>query len=135
MREGNNDYMMTVEKWQTRVDILLRWIRLGQSGIFLEDLIRKRGYKSIGVYGYVSLTDCVIYELKDSNKVELKCVIDKKGDNILIDFPAFCPEEIMDLSLDVIILMPVDDYEVIRNQLEKYTSVDIRTIEEILYEL
>ena len=127
--------MMTVEKWKTRADILFRWIRLGQSGIFLEDLIKKRGYKSIGVYGYINLTDCVVYELRDSKDVELKCIVDKRGNKIPIDFSAFRPEELTKLNMDVLILMPVDDYGEIINQLRQYTEIDIRTIEEILYEL
>ncbi len=127
--------MTAMEKQQIRSDIMFRWIRLGQIGISLEKLLKERGYKDIGVYGYISLTDCIVYELMGSKEVKLKCIIDQKGDKILIDFPAVKPTEIERLNLDVIVLMPVDDYEPIKKQLEKYTDADIKTIEEILYEL
>lgn len=127
--------MTAIEKQQIRSDIMFRWIRLGQIGISLEKLLKERGYKDIGVYGYISLTDCIVYELIGSKEVKLRCIIDQKGDKILIDFPAVKPTEIERLNLDVIVIMPVDDYEPIKKQLEKYTDADIKTIEEILYEL
>ena len=127
--------MTAIEKQQIRSDIMFRWIRLGQIGISLEKLLKERGYKDIGVYGYISLTDCIVYELIGSKEAKLRCIIDQKGDKILIDFPAVKPTEIERLNLDVIVIMPVDDYEPIKKQLEKYTDADIKTIEEILYEL
>lgn len=115
-------------------NLLYRWIRLAQSGITIEKLLLDRNIRSVAIYGFNRIAECMLYELRESN-VQVQAIIDKKGDGILIDYTAYKPDEIGELEVDAVIMMPVDDYGDIKSKLLEYTRVDIISIEEILYEL
>ena len=117
-----------------RFSLLYRWIRLAQSGITLEKLLLDRKLQKIMLYGYTQIAECILYELKNS-AIEVLAVIDKKGSNILIDYPAYKPNEIGSLKFDAIIMMPVDDYRLLKSELSHCTTAEIISIEEVLYEL
>lgn len=114
--------------------LLYRWIRLAQAGITLEKLLADRKLQKVAIYGYDKIAECILYELKESS-VSILAIIDKKGKKILVDFPAFKPDEIGNLNVDAIIMMPVDDYRIIKSDLCCYTTTKIISIEEVLYEL
>ena len=117
-----------------RGDLLYRWLRLGQSGITLERLLGDRKLYKIALYGYDQIADCILYELEKSSIV-IDGIIDRKGSQILVEYRAYKPNDIRELKVDAIIVMPVDDFQSIKLELMQYTSTDIISIEEILYEL
>lgn len=117
-----------------KLNLLYRWIRLAQAGITLEKLLVDRKLQKVAIYGYDIIAECILYELKESS-VSILAIIDKKGEKILVDYPAFKPDEIEDLDVDAIIMMPVDNYQLIKSDLCRYTTTKIISIEEILYEL
>ncbi len=119
---------------KSEFELLYRWIRLAQSGIFLKKLLSDRNIKSVMLYGYNKITECVLYELKKSD-IQVIAIIDKKGDKILVDYPAYKPDDISGLKMDAIIIMPVDDYGNIKEELSHYTTATLLSIEEIVYEL
>lgn len=123
-----------MDKPKERSDYLFRWIRLGQVGVTIEKLIQNRGLGKIAIYGYDAIAECLVYELENS-QIELKGIIDRRGREILTDFPAYNLHEITDLDIDAVIICPVDEYENIKTNIEKLTDVPLITFEELIYEL
>ncbi len=117
-----------------KIDLLYRWIRLSQSGVSLEQLLLDRKIHQAALYGYDIIAECILYELKETSII-IQAIIDKKGKEIFIDYPAYKPNESGNLNVDAVIMMPVDNYEVIKSDLRHYTSAKIISIEEVLYEL
>lgn len=117
------------------IDYLYRWIRLGQSGITIEQLFYDRGLRKIAVYGFDRLSRCLLYELADSS-IQIQGVIDKRGSQITwVDWPMYALDDLKQLEADAIVLCPVASYEVIKKDLEKYTDIRLITFEELIYEL
>lgn len=115
-------------------DYLFRWVRLGQMGVTIEELLKKRELSRIAIYGYDKIAECLVYELK-SGLVQVECIIDRKGKGILTDFPTVTLQDIKPLNLDAIIICPVDDYGNIKKDIEKICDVPLITFEELIYEL
>ena len=115
-------------------DCLFRWIRLGQTGITMEKLLEARGYNKIAIYGYDKIAECLVYELRNS-QIELKCIIDKKGKNISTDFPGVVIEEAKGMDFDAVIVCPVNNYEIIKEQIKQSIGLPVITFEELIYEL
>lgn len=126
--------VLVMEKQKMLRDYLFRWIRLGQTGITIEQLLKNRGISKIAVYGYDKIAECIVYELEKS-LVELECIIDRKGNNIYTNFPAITLHEIEALDIDAIVICPVDDYEKIKAEISRKTDTPLITFEELIYEL
>ena len=117
-----------------KLSLLYRWIRLTQSGISLEQLLLDRKIQKASLYGYDGIAECILYELRETS-INIQAIIDRKGKKILIDFPVYKPNESEKLNVDAIIMMPVDNYQIIKSDLSRYTTAKIISIEEVLYEL
>ena len=112
---------------------MYRWIRLQQNGISIERLLNERGYRHIALYAFTDIARCVFYELSKS-EIEVEYFIDQQGKNIQIDYPAFTPDEIDGLDVDVIIGCYIDD-GILYKDLKKQFKCDVIEIGELLYEL
>ena len=117
---------------EKRLDILYRWIRLQQSGIRIEQLFQNRNIKNIAIYGYDMLAEILVYEL-DRSHISIKGIIDRRGDRININFPAFTLPQAIDLDIDSVVVCPVDDYQKIIADIEKYLTCPIVTMEDVVY--
>lgn len=129
--------MTKEQKKDINLELLIRWIRLGQEGITLEKLLCDRNMKRIAVYGYNKIAKCIIYELR-SGLVHVCAILDRRaGDMESMDvaYPVYLPEEAGMMDLDAIILLPVDDYIKLSSSLRQYTGVQIVSLEDLLYEL
>lgn len=122
------------------LNYLYRWIRLGQQGVTIKQLMEEHGMANIAIYGYSMLTKCLIYELKESD-IAIKFIIDRNADNLVISFPKYKLNEAPLKDVGHIIITPVDDYESlkadIREQLVQsgINGVSLITFEELIYEL
>lgn len=122
------------------INYFYRWVRLKQNGITLGKYLEDRKISKVAVYGYSLLTECLIYELDKSN-VKLEFLIDRNAGNLVISFPKYKLEQAPLKEVSHILIMPVDDYETIKNdiidQMHKLeiSNIGLLTFEELIYEL
>lgn len=112
---------------------LYRWIRLGQIGVKMEDLLADRGYSRIVVYGFTDLARCLVYEL-DKGPVRILGIIDRQGKNLQIDMLSVSIDSLRKMDIDAVINCYLDDGR-IAEQLKQYCDCEVISIEELVYEL
>ena len=78
------------------------------------------------------LAEILVYEL-DRSHISIKGIIDRRGDRININFPAFTLPQAIDLDIDSVVVCPVDDYQKIIADIEKYLTCPIVTMEDVVY--
>lgn len=124
------------KKNQMKISCLTRWLRLNQSGIHIEDLLRQSGYNRIAIYGFCEIAMCLVYELQNTT-TEVVCILDRKGEEIPFAYPCYHPNEVGKMDIDAVIVTPVDDIKEIKKVLIPLVKkgVDIVSIEDVLYEL
>lgn len=118
----------------TRVNqTLYRWIRLGQTEVTIESLLKNRGLRKIALYGFTDLARCMIYEL-DNSEIEIHYIIDMQGENLQINMPACRLEDTKTDDIDAVICCYLDDGET-KEILQNRLGCNVITIEELVYEL
>jgi hypothetical protein len=113
--------------------VLYRWIRLKQTGESIENLLIKRGFYNIVIYGFTDIAKCLIYDLVHS-EVTIRYMIDKKGSNVHIDFPTYTLSEIESEGIDAVICCYLGDDDIIY-EIKKYFTCEVISVEELIYEV
>jgi len=115
-------------------NVLTRWIMLKQNQISIETLLFNRGYKKIIIYGFGKIGECLFYELINSG-VTLEGIVDKRGKNIVVDYPCTTIENMGGMEADAVVVTVLSDYENIKKCIKEKMDVDVISIEELIYEL
>lgn len=127
---------MVIDNLRESKILLTRWIRLVQSGISIKKLFEERGYIRIALYGLEAIAECLLYELYESD-VEVAGIIDRQAKKKVwvVDYNLFSLEEISNLNIEAIIVMPVGNFDEITEELKKYTLAQVISLGDILYEI
>lgn len=112
--------------------LMIEWVKAGQEGKKISDVLVKRGYKTIAIYGmnYVGMT--LLKEIAESD-IAVAYGIDQKAEDIFADIDVITPENELK-EVDVIIVTPIYYFDEISEMLEKKTNIPIVSIEDILLE-
>lgn len=120
-----------IEKLSEFYNILIQWISLNQKGITVGDFMKKKGYRTVAIYGMKELGELLYEELKSSG-VCVMYIIDQFKEPIFIDVPVLNPNEPLS-TVDVIIVTAVHYFEEIREQLKSKTDCPVYSLEDILF--
>ena len=102
--------------------------------------MKERSMFKTAIYGYSILTECLIYEL-NGNDIEISFLIDRNADNLSISFPKYKLDEAPLNNVNHILIMPVDNYEIIKRDLQEQMNnsgnngLILVTFEDLIYEL
>lgn len=115
---------------------MIRWLRLKQEGITLQELLCAREIYSIVIYGFIDITKSIIIDLENTN-INIEGIIDKNAKKInYYNYKICSPDELVKYkNIDAILLMPVAPYQELISSLKKYTNIPVLSFEELLYEL
>jgi hypothetical protein len=115
------------------INVLYRWIRFNQSGQSIEKLLLDKGFYNIAVYSFTPVSKSLIYEL-DGSQVNIAYLIDRYGSTLHINFKCCTLEEADSNGIDAVICCYIGDDKVVED-IKKYFSCPVLTMEEVLYEL
>ena len=110
--------------------LLEKWMILREKGISVKQYFASQGIKNIIIYGMGKMTRHLLEDLKDSD-VNIVCAIDRGAFEMNGDFPIISGETEIP-EADCIIVTPVYDAEVIKQSLERKSSVTILSLSEVV---
>lgn len=105
------------------------WISLGGREYRIEEYFRTHRINKIALYGYGVLGARLYEFLKKSDIVEY--IIDRNAEEIEIGVKAINPDGIIP-PVDMIVVTPITDYEMIYNGLKEKCSCPIISVEDIV---
>lgn len=125
------------ENEKRKKELLYRWIRLSQEGVTIAKLLKDRNARDIALYGYTELARLILYELKNSNEIKIRYIIDKRSGGLQISFSQKQPTDssICDVDMILITLVDTKDIQEVRENIMVDSNCQIVTIEEVLYGL
>lgn len=110
------------------------WLLLKERGDSFEQFFKERNIKEIAIYGYGNIGRHLAAQLSNSD-ICIKYIIDKRKGNVITDsIPCYQLSDNMP-SVDAIVVTPICEYSEIRNTLKRVASVEIISMEDIIYEL
>lgn len=110
-----------------------KWMKNRESGKYIQDYLINKGIKHIAIYGVGVMGEHILSELRNS-QVTVEYLMDQR-------FRADCnntklvgvDDELEDV--DAIIVTPINEYNIIKDKLQKKTKARIMSLEEIIYDI
>ena len=112
--------------------IMEEWMKLQVKDISLAHRLKAAGYKEVAIYGYGILGRSLYEELADSD-VEVKYMIDRKGEKIRTGVKIYLPSENLP-EVDAVIVSAVFEYGVIYRYLKDKGISNVLSLERLIYE-
>lgn len=125
-----NPLELELQKQRLFYKILTNWIDYGHKGWNLGKELKKRGYRSIGIYGYAELGKLAAYEVENEENIDLKVIFDKKAnqfDDKRIKYPNTLYEDI-----DCVMVTAVYYFDEIKEELSRLGYTNIKSIKEMV---
>lgn len=112
--------------------LLEMWMQNIEKGKSIRNYFEYYGYKNIALYGKGKMANHVINELKDSEIVITYAIDQNTGVNSEINILS-CREESFP-AVDVLIITPVYDFEIIERQMREIIDAPIISLKEVIQE-
>lgn len=125
-----NRHMSLLDNASISISVLKQWLYFSEKGVRIEEILLKKGYKNIAIYGFGTLGDCLYHSLSSSLIIKIIYGIDKRAHCFKYNFPVFLPEEDIPLA-DVIIITLPGDFGNIRDKLVRKVACNIISIEDV----
>ena len=132
-KELYNNSSIKLKKFREYFEILNKWMYLKEADKNISEYFLKNNYKKIGLYGLGHLGQHLLEELKDS-QIEVRYIVDKKGEIPGCNIPVQKPEEDLD-QVDAIIVTVTTEYNEIKNQLKDKVKCPIISLKEVVLEV
>lgn len=126
----SNRHMSLLDNASMCISVLKQWLYFSEKGVRIEDILLKKGYKNIAIYGLGTLGNCLYHSLSSSLIIKIVYGIDKRAESFKYNFPVFLPEEDIP-SADVIIVTLPGDFSNIRDKLDSKATSSIISIEDV----
>ena len=127
-----------IVRYKINSEVLNQWLFAEIDGRCLESYFINRGISTIAVYGVNELARRLLDKLRQSEKVEVKYFIDKRGKEILAPVPVYTLDELKNdyvSRTDLLVVSLVSIYDEIKESLVQETDIPIISLETIVYEL
>lgn len=139
-----NLYASTIEQvdsmsYRNKVyyNILYLWLKNQLNNKSIEAYLLQNEIKTIAIYGAGNLGELLYDELKVSNKITIKYIIDQSNVNKnLYKIPVIKPEQIMNIEdIDCIIVTPIYAFDAIAENLKQFQFKNIVCIDDIIIKI
>lgn len=118
-------------KEKTYKQILEMWLTLRDRKITVDTFLKKKGVKTIAIYGAGILGRHLYYELRDT-EISIACFLDQNRKADISGVKTIVPEELAE-AVDVIVITPILEYEKIKNNLKQRCDRDMISLEAVIY--
>ena len=126
-------YKTMYDKSEYNLQVMHKWLWLREKGIYFEDYLKKKNVQSIAIYGFGILSEHLVWELEKA-EVEVKYVIDRKGNNLQTDFKVYTLEDDLPEVDMVIVAIPYYFNELIK-ELKNKNIKNIVSLDLLITEL
>jgi hypothetical protein len=143
-KELLNVYVSTLEEidsmnYRNKVyyNIIYLWLKNKLNKKNIEDYLLKKKIETIAIYGVGNLGELLYDELKNSNKISIKYLVDQGNvNNNIYKEPIIKLEQIHNMEkVDFIIVTPIYAYDKIKNNLNELGVKKIVCIDSIITEI
>lgn len=118
------------KKFTSYFNMFDSWFSAKEEGRNPAEMLLKKGYKSIAIYGMGKVGKHFIYELKDTG-VEIKYILDRRSARLdEAEIPVYAIGEELPIA-DAVIVTAVFDFDSIKEELEKYCTCPIISLSEV----
>jgi len=131
--DEKRNLLQKVDKFKQYYNLLNQWLSLKQQNKKMSDYLLKREINSIAIYGLGNIGELLHQELKETN-VEVAYAIDNCSDDMYSELKVYNLQDNLP-EVDLIIVTAVFDYESIKNHLNKITSINVQSLEDILFDM
>lgn len=131
-QDVNKKNISMMDKYQRYYKTFYRWLVLKNDNSSIEKFFLKNNIKSVAVYGMGEFAYAFIKEMEHSG-VSLKYGIDQNAGAIQMDIPVVTMEEIEE-DVDAIIVTVIDRFDSIKENLQKYTDLQIISLEQVIFQ-
>lgn len=122
-----------IYKKQTKYyNLYKQWFYLKKMGVSLKEYFKNEKISSVAIYGMGEFGSILYDELEEIG-IEVKYGIDKFVCRMAIDLKVVSPNDELE-KVDAIIVTPVFEFESIKDELKRYTSNRIISLEQVLEE-
>ena len=118
-------------KEKTYKQILEMWLTLRDRKITVDAFLKRKGVKTIAIYGAGILGQHLYYELRDT-EITVVCFLDQNRKADISGVKTIIPEELAE-AVDVIVITPILEYEKIKNDLKQRCDFDMISLETVIY--
>jgi hypothetical protein len=123
-----------LKKYKSYYNLFGSWMVLRNKGRTLAEYFEDRKFKNLAIYGLGKLGLCLHEELKRSN-INVKYAIDINAAHFsYLDLKVVSPEDQLE-TVDVIIVTPFFEYKKIVDELQRKTSCEIISLEDVIFSL
>lgn len=121
-----------IDKFKGYYNMLNQWLVLKQEGKTLEQYFVDNTYNTIAIYGMGEMGNRLYDELKNSDKVEVKCTIDK---NAAITYSELEALETVDgmPEVDVVVVTATFAFAEIEEELRAKIDYPIVSLDDVVY--
>ncbi len=119
-------------KFHEFYDALIKWVKLNINEKRIEDYFVEHGYKTVAIYGFGDIGECLFKELSKSDLVKVKYIIDKNSLLSSDKVKVITTDDYLD-PVDVIIVTAIHYYDDVLDVLENKISCPIISIEDVLF--
>lgn len=110
------------------------WMMTKKSDITIEDRLREKGIKRIGIYGMDYKGIRLFHELKDAS-IEVVYGMDRNPAARIADIRTYHPDDYIEEQVDAIIVTAIIYFDAIKKDLEGKGYSKIIALDELLYSL
>ena len=115
-------------------NVLNQWLKDIHEKKDMDEWFVRNKYKTVAIYGFAELGMRFYEEMKNSENIEIKYIIDKNSQNIASSLDIYCPDDELP-EVDVIVVTPVHVYASIDKMLRKKVACEIVSLEDVIYDI
>ncbi|MCY6353984.1 hypothetical protein [Clostridium sp. ZS2-4] len=118
-------------------NILYLWFKNKLNNKNIDSYFSENEIKTIAIYGVGNLGELLYDELKESNKIDVKYLIDQSNeDKNLYKVPIVKPEQVKSMEkVDCVVVTPIYAFDVIKKGLDKLEFKNIICIDDIIIKI
>lgn len=120
-------------KFKSYYELLEQWVLIKQRGKNLQEYFNQHGYKKIAIYGMGNLGKRLMEELYLSD-VSISYIVDRVFVVDNKEIKVVHPQDVFE-NVDVIVVTAVNEYGIIRDELQKKVNFDIISLDEVVREV
>lgn len=120
-------------KYKSLFQILAQWLEAKQNDLSFKMLLDQKGYSSVAIYGIHILGERLLDDLRDAG-VDVLYGIDRKSGSMKENLQVYKPTENLP-AVDVVIVTAVNDFDAIKQELQKKLACPIVALDDLLCEL
>lgn len=119
------------EKEKIYKQILETWMTLKDRKVTVDYFLKKKGIRTIAIYGAGILGRHLYCELSDT-EITVLCFLDKSRKADISEARTIVPGDPLE-DIDAIVITPIMEYEKIKDDLEQWYDFDIISLETVIY--